>query len=216
MVDSIRRRITRTGGMHGGPVTLAHALVKLLYDGQHSRHRSTSAPPMRMSDPINLLLGFAFEKESASLRSRAALRLRVALQSGDRAPARARLLRRDESFERIFLEEAQRLLGESAFRARIAAAERTDDKIFLIISTLLDRLFVRYLARIRSNLSGDIVRTIKETIALVSSNLLVSLPYFVTYAHQSTDKLLDARRAQGLRPPAGREARSSSPTPSST
>jgi len=199
VVDSIRRRITRAGGMHGGPVTLAHALVKLLYDGQHSRHRSASAQPVRMSDPINLLLGFAFEKDSASLRSRAALRLRVALQSAVGRPL-ARLLRKDGSFERIFLDEAQQLLGEGEFRARIAASGSTDEKIFLIIRTLLDRLFLRYAARIRSNPSGDIVRTIKESIALVSSNVLVSLPYFVTHAHQSSDKLLtrDVRRAFDL------------------
>jgi glycosyltransferase involved in cell wall biosynthesis len=199
VVDSIRRRITRTGGMHGGPVTLAHALVKLLYDGQHSRKRSPSAQPVRMSGPINLLLGYAFQKDSASARSRAALRLRVALQGVLGRPL-ARLLRKDGAFERIFLEEAQGLLGERAFRARIAAAENTDDKIFLIIRTLLDRLFLRYAARIRSNLSGDIVRTLKETIALVSSNVLVSLPYFVTHAHQSSDKLLtrDVRRAFDL------------------
>jgi glycosyltransferase involved in cell wall biosynthesis len=199
VVDSIRRRTTRTGGMHGGPVTLAHALVKLLYDGQHSPHRTASAQPVRMSDPINLLLGFAFEKESATLRSRAALRLRVALQGMFGRPL-ARLLRRDGSFERIFLEEARQLLSEANFRARIAATELTDDKIFLIIRTLLDRLFVRYLARLRANPSGDIVRTIKEAIALVSSNLLVSLPYFITYGHQSADKLLsrDVRRAFDL------------------
>jgi glycosyltransferase involved in cell wall biosynthesis len=200
VIDSIRRRITRVGGLDGGPVTLAHALVKLLYDGQHSRHRTPGAQPVRMSDPINLLLGFAFEKESAPLLERAALRLRVALQRLIGRPW-ARLLRRDGSFEQIFLEEAQRLLGEGAIRARIAAAENTDDKIFLIISALLDRLFLRYAARIRENLSGDIVGTIKETIALVSSNLLVSLPYFVTYAHQNADKLLtrDVRRAFDLK-----------------
>src|SRR5262249_49611416 len=137
--------------------------------------------------------------ESATLRSRSALRLRVALQGLFGRPL-ARLLRSDESFERIFLDEAQGLLTERAFRAKLAAAEPTDAKIFLIISTLLDRLFVRYLARIRSHLSGDIVRTIKETIALISSNLLVSTPYFVTYAHQRTDKLLsrDVRRAFDL------------------
>src|SRR5262249_44377224 len=121
VIDSIRRRTTRTGGMHGGPVTLAHALVKLLYDGQHSEHRRASAQPMRMNGPINLLLGFAFEKESASLRSRAALRLRVALQRMFGRPL-ARMLKRDGAFERIFLEEAQRLLSEQSFRARIAAA----------------------------------------------------------------------------------------------
>lgn len=199
VVDSIRCRSTRTGGMHGGPVTLAHALVKLIYDGQHSRHRSPSATPVRMSDSINMLLGFAFEKESASLRSRVALRLRVVIQGVIGRPL-ARLLRREESFERIFLEEAQCLLMEADFRARIAATERTDDKIFLIISSLLDRLFVRYADRIRKNRSGDIVRTIKQSIALVSSNLLVSLPYFATYAHHGGDKLLtrDVRKAFDL------------------
>jgi glycosyltransferase involved in cell wall biosynthesis len=189
VVDSIRRRMTRTGGMHGGPLTLAHALVKLVYDGQHSPHRDTSAQPVRISDSVNLLLGFAFERDSASLRTRMSLRLHAMIKRALAGPM-SRVLGGEESFEKIFLEEAHRLLLDKDFRARIEAAPLTDDKIFLIISTLLDRLFVRYVARIRSNSSGDLVRTIKETIALVSSNLLVSLPYFVTYAHHSTDKLL--------------------------
>ena len=199
VVDSIRRRLTRPGGAHGGPVTLAHALVKLLYDGQHTRHRRAGAPSIRLSDPVNLLLGFAFERESQSRGARVALRLRAALQVAIRR-AFPHLGHSGTSFQRIFLEEAQRLLGESGFRARIAAAPRTDDKIFLIVSTLLDRLFLRYLGEIRSSVSGNLVGAIEAAVALVSSNLLVSLPYFVTHAHHSADKLLnrDVRRAFGL------------------
>ncbi|MFO0691545.1 MAG: glycosyltransferase [Myxococcota bacterium] len=198
VVDSIRRRTTSAEGMHGGPVTLAHALVKLVYDSQHSRHRAASAKPIRMSDPVNMLLEFAFGGRTSSTRSKLALRTRVALDAM-LGPIR-RSLGRPESFDRIFLDEARGLLSEASFRARIVATESTDDKIFLIISTLLDRLCVRYVTRIRENSSGDLVRTLKEAIALVSSNLLVSLPYFVTHAHHGGDKALtrDVRKAFDL------------------
>ncbi len=194
VIDSIRRRVTRVGGAHGGPVTLAHALVKLLYDGQHGRHRRAGAQPMRLNGPVNQLLAFAFEKDSTPLRERTALRLSVALQRAARPLAR--FASRDDSFERVLFDEAQGLLADPAFRSRVAAAARADDKIFRIISTLLDRLFARYVARIRSSLRGDLVRAIKETVALVSSNLLVSLPYFASYALHGSDKFLtrDVRR----------------------
>ena len=199
VIDAIRRRVTRAAGMHGGPVTLAHALVKLLYDGQHSRHRKSDAPPMRLSDPINQLLGFAFEKDSAPLAARAGRRARSLLRRAS-APL-VRRVRGADSFEAIFLEEADRLLGDPSFRKRIGAAQRADDKIFLVISTLLDRLFARYAARVRTALTGDVVRAIKESVALVSSNLLVSLPYFASHAIHSSDRLLtrDVRRAFELR-----------------
>ena len=198
VIDSIRRRTTRTGGMHGGPVTLAHALVKLVYDGQHSRHRKAGAARVRLSDPINQLLGFAFEKGEAPLRARLTRRARMVLRRA--AAPLVRRIQGDETFERIFLEEADRLLGEAAFRKRISAAESADRRIFLVISTLLDRLFVRYAARVRGALGGDVVRAIKETVALVSSNLLVSLPYFASHAVHSSDRLLirDVRRAFDL------------------
>jgi glycosyltransferase involved in cell wall biosynthesis len=201
LVAAIRRRHTRANGTHGGPITLAHALVKLLYDGQHSRHRSASAPPVRFSAPINRLLAFAFEKDPPSRAAQAALWLGAAVERAAR-PLASRI-RRDESFERVFHEEAQALLETREFRARLAAAESADDKIFLIISALLDRLFVRYLGRVRRALDGDLTRAIKETIALASSNLLVSLPYFATHAIHSSDKLLtrDVRRAFDLEQP---------------
>jgi glycosyltransferase involved in cell wall biosynthesis len=194
VIDSIRRRQTRAGGVHGGPVTLAHALVKLLYDGQRSRHRQPGATPLRLSGPINQLLAFAFEKESTPLRERVALRATAMLQRASRPLLR--LSRRSDSFERVLFDEAQAMLGDRGFRARVAGAARADDKIFLIISTLLDRLFARYAEHIRASVKGDIVRAIKETVALVSSNLLVSLPYFATYALHGSDRLLtrDIRR----------------------
>ena len=199
VIDSIRRFETKTAGMHGGPVTLAHALVKLIYDGQHSEHRNQQAQPVRMGDSVNLLLGFAFDKDSASRAPRLRMWLRTAIERL-LLDAFARLSGRGESFEQILLGEARGLLTDIGFRDKIAALELTDDKIFLIISSLLDRLFVRYADRIRHDRSGNVIKVVKEAVALISSNAMVSLPYFVSYAVSSTDKLLnrDVRKAFDL------------------
>ncbi|HYN40628.1 MAG TPA: hypothetical protein VE129_02535, partial [Thermoanaerobaculia bacterium] len=45
LIDAMRRRETRPGGVHGGPITLAHAMVKLLYEGSRSGRREPSRPP---------------------------------------------------------------------------------------------------------------------------------------------------------------------------
>ena len=59
---------------------------------------------------------------------------------------------------------------------------------------------IRYTQRIQDDRSGNIIKMIKEAIALISSNAIVSLPYFVSYAVSSTDKLLnrDVRKAFDL------------------
>lgn len=190
VIDSIRHKESAPAGIHGGPVTLAHALVKLIYDGQHSEQRAPDAAPILMGDSINLLLGFAFERDAAKSAPRLGGLFRVAL---DRLVAKpiGRFLGRSDTFEEILLGEARSLLTNSAFRTEIAAIELTDDKIFHIIRTLLDRLFIRYTDRLRTQHSGNVVAMIKEAITLVGSNVMVSLPYFVSYAHSSTDKLLD-------------------------
>lgn len=200
VIDSIRRFETTTDGMHGGPVTLAHALVKLLYDGQHSAHRDQNSQPVRMGDSVNLLLGFAFEQNSEPATPKLRMLFRMAMDRLILKPL-ARLGGHDETFEQILLGEARGLLTETGFRKRVSEVELTDDKIFLIISSLLDRLLIRYTHRIQHDHSGNVIKVIKEAIALVSSNAMVSLPYFVSYAVSSTDKLLnrDVRKAFDLR-----------------
>ncbi|MCA8968026.1 MAG: hypothetical protein KDC48_24305, partial [Planctomycetes bacterium] len=73
----------------------------------------------------------------------------------------------------------------------------TDEKIFTIIGTLLNRIFARYVQRLSGQESKSLIATVKELIAMVSSNLLVSLPYFLSYSHHSSDKLRlrDIRKA---------------------
>lgn len=195
LLDSIRQRRTRAGGEHGGPVTLAHAVVKLLFDAQHQDEGGGVA----IGGPLNVLLHEAFgAMDTLPLGRRLALRLRAAgTLLAERWDA---LTRRDPTFERTLLVQSRGLLQDADFRRRLEAAEGTDERIHLIISTLLNRIFVHYVDRIRSVDALDLFRTIKESIALVSSHVFVSLPYFLCYSTQSADKLLlrDARRAFDL------------------
>ena len=78
---------------------------------------------------------------------------------------------RHRPFEAILAAEARYLLGEPAFRRRIAQATKTDDRIFLVVSSLLNRIFQRYVERIREAPTMDLMRVVKELVALVSSNV---------------------------------------------
>ena len=82
------------------------------------------------------------------------------------------------------------LLGSRPFRSRLAACERTDDRIFMVVGNLVNRIFASYVERLRSARSLDLLKTIKELVALVASNVAVSLPYLLSYLHQSSDRLL--------------------------
>jgi glycosyltransferase involved in cell wall biosynthesis len=207
VIDAIRRRETRPGGAHGGPVTLAHAMLKLLYDGRLPKNRARSrgvtrrtaagapaaapaAPPTRsigIGGPVQDLLRLVFDGDSISAREKLWIAARSWLQG---LAARTFSRRRDGSvpFERILTGEVTGLLRDAAFRASLAAATRTDDRIFLVVSTLVNRIFGRYVARIGAADTDDVVRVIKEAVALVSSNVFVSLPYLLSYFHQSSDR----------------------------
>lgn len=188
LIDAIRGRSTRAGGEHGGPVTLAHAVVKLLFDGQYHGNDGQGGG-VAIGGPLNVLLHEAFGgMQDLSLKRRLALRLQAAgAVLGEKWAA---LTRRDPTFERTLIVQSRAMLEDARFCAELERAKGTDDRIHLIISTLLNRIFVHYVERIRGIDSLDLFRTIKETIALVSSHVFVSLPYFLCYSTQSSDKLL--------------------------
>lgn len=201
VIESIRGRTTRPGGGHGGPVTLAHAVVKLLYDGQFSQHKSSDTKSISMGGPINRLLSLAFDSKPTPRYAKFLLRLRATI--GAQLEARSRRRRcGDRAFEKILADEACALLSEPEFEARLARLG-VDEKIFTVISELTNRIFVRYAMRIREAGSTSLIRMIKECVALVSSNLFVSLPYFLSYSHQSSDRLLvrDVRKGFQLGEP---------------
>lgn len=195
LVDAIRRRGTNAAGAHGGPVTLAHAMVKLLYDGNQVRNQTEGSKTVSMGGPINDLLRFVFDSGGLRLHQKLAFQGRLWLQKFLDRHGRGRTAA-DRPFEKILAGEARRLLGDPTFRKSLAAAKRTDDRIFLVVSNLVNRIFQRYVARLQGAGSLDIVRVVKEVVALVSSNVFVSLPYLLSYLHQSSDRMLvrDVRR----------------------
>lgn len=199
LVDAMRARRTRPSGQHGGPVSLAHAVVKLLYDGEAQKERSTSSKSASLGGPLNSLLGYVFRSEALPLHQQLAFQAQ-ALFKGKVRRALPRRRPGDKSFERILEEEAFALIARPAFRRELAAVEKTDDKIFLVVSSLINQILIRYVDRIQEAASLNVVRLIKEVVALVSSNLFVSLPYFLAYSNQSADHLMvrDVRKSFGL------------------
>jgi glycosyltransferase involved in cell wall biosynthesis/predicted metal-dependent phosphoesterase TrpH len=202
LVDAIRGRKTTIAGSHGGPVTLAHAMVKLLYDGQ-SMGRTTAGPgasPVSMGGPINGLLRFVFDAGSMRLHQRIAFQGQLWWQ---KVMQQRRSRNSHRPFEAILGDEARALLGSPELRRQLAACARTDDRIFLVVSQLVNRIFRRYVARIRAAESMDLMRVVKELVALLASNVAVSLPYLLSYFHQSSDRLIvrDIRKRFGFDAP---------------
>ncbi|MBZ0150358.1 MAG: glycosyltransferase [Planctomycetes bacterium] len=200
LVDAIRARRTAPAGAHGGPVTLAHAMVKLMYDGSRLERRNDKGKGVGMGGPINTLLKFVFDRDSVRLRDKVAFQGRVWLQKLWQARAGRRRRVVDQPFEMILACEARALLADKQFKASLATAKRTDDRIFAVVSNLVNRIFQRYVARIAAAESLDMVRVIKEVVALVTSNVFVSLPYLLSYLHQSSDRMIvrDVRKRFGL------------------
>lgn len=197
LVLAIRRRQTRPCGAHGGPVTLAHSLLKLIHDG-HLR-REGSAGTLRLGGPARSLLRVAFVDDDP-LYVRIGLAAKTLVHRTIRqllpAPASA-------PFEAILDHEILALLADPEFRGRLAATAKTDDRIFLVVGTLINRVFVRYLANLRAAAGRSWIGAIKEAVALLSSHLFVSLPYLVAFLQQSSDGRIsrDVRKAFELGEP---------------
>jgi glycosyltransferase involved in cell wall biosynthesis len=188
LIDAVRRRETRPDGSHGGPITLAHSLLKLLYDG--SKRNSTGNGNSALIDgPIHTLLQLVFdsgpETMTERIRRKARLLRRMLFARWDTKVAGLGL-----SFEKVLECEVGVLLGNAQFRATLASRQSTDDRIFLVISTLINRIFARYLSNLKKQRGLNLVAGIKELVALVSSNLFVSMPYLVAFLQQASDCLV--------------------------
>jgi len=208
LVASMRAHTTRPGGQHGGPIVLAHALMKLLHDGARRERRTPEGPLSRLTGgrislarlappgPIDTLLGLVFEPDGGDVIRKATLAARAFLHRHV-----LRTNRLGVPFEQHLEAEAYRLLSERDFVARLEdPALTTDDRIFLVVSTLVDRIFVRYVDNIRAAGMQDPFGAVKDLVALGASTLFVSLPYFVSYFTQSADSVVATavRESSGL------------------
>jgi glycosyltransferase involved in cell wall biosynthesis len=188
LIHAIRYRETSPDGAHGGPITLAHAIVKLMHDHQFETQYKTDVKTIQMEGPLNTLLQYAFDSGSMSLIKKINFKLH-SLEK--KLLARFTLFfDNDQKFESILSQLALELISNKTFQKEIAEMQKTDDKIFMIISRLLNRIFLIYIDRIQRSNSYGFIKTIKEIVALLSSNLFVSLPYLVSYFQQTSDSIL--------------------------
>jgi glycosyltransferase involved in cell wall biosynthesis len=199
LVDELRARRTRPGGAHGGPITLAHALLKLLYDGGEKRRKEGSDTAIGLAGPTRSLLRVVFDTQQESDVDRLLLRARLWIE----ARIAALTPNRPRTFEQMLHAEMNGLITDASFRARLGSTEGTDDRIFLVIGTLLNRMFSSYLGHFQRSARGNVVDAIKALVAMVASNVFVSLPYFVSFLQQSSDSLIarDVRKAFKLASP---------------
>ena len=202
LIDCVRKRETFPEGSHGGPITLAHSLLKLLYDGSKKTTAGKNSS-MVLDRSIHSLLQLVFDSEpesmSEKLRRKAAWLRRIALGNWG-----AGVDGLGVPFERILECEVAALLASADFRARLASQQTADDRIFLVISTLVNRIFARYLSNLRKERGLNFVAGIKELVALVSSNVFVSMPYLVAFLQQASDCLVvrEVRKSfQFIEPP---------------
>ncbi len=199
VIASIRRRETRPAGAHGGPVTLAHSVLKLLYDGTSKRKAPTPGKSLTIGGPIHALLALVFDSAEQTRLDQAVFTAKAWFLRSVQ-PRLAELRGKGEPFEVIFESEAYALLTDPAFRRALDETSRTDDRIYLVVGTLLNRIFARYVRNLQRAGALNLVDMIKEVVALVASNVFVSLPYLMSFVTQSSDCLIarDVRRAFGL------------------
>ena len=186
LIDAVRRRESRPDGAHGGPVTLAHSVLKLLYDGSKKRAAGKSKP--LIDGPIHSLLQLVFDSEPESMPEKIRRKMAWFRQMASGYWVRVEGL--GVPFEKVLGSEVRQLLASQEFRAALANRQTTDDRIFLVISTLINRIFARYLSNLKKERGLNLVAAIKEMVALVSSNLFVSMPYMIAFLQQASDCLV--------------------------
>jgi glycosyltransferase involved in cell wall biosynthesis/predicted metal-dependent phosphoesterase TrpH len=210
-IAALRNRTSRPGGAHGGPIALAHSILKLLYlrskqgappvPGSAVPVKTTSktqkAPSIGLPVAFASLLSFVFRDEELTLRQRLTLKVQM-MTEGMKRNRHARL---GQSFEALVTQEIYGLLAEPGFQKSLENAElTTDERIFLVVSSLINRVFARYVDNVRRAGASNLVDVIREVVALCASNLFVSLPYFAAFLAQSSDAHVsgEVREAFGL------------------
>jgi glycosyltransferase involved in cell wall biosynthesis len=199
LIDAMRARTTRAGGIHGGPVTLANALLKLMYSGS----QQPAAPGKRVAGvsvrgPVLALLKLVFDSDTGGWGDKVAFQAkRVWWRLTQATPGAPKI---GIEFEQLLETEVYRLLDDAPFLARLRAINETDDRIFLVVTTLVNRIFVHYIRALQSAGRANIVSVIKEIVTLASSTLFVSLPYLISFLQQASDSQIsrDVRRAFDL------------------
>ena len=161
--------------------------------------RTRTKKTLSVSGPISGLFRMVFDEDRVSMPERVIFRGKASFTATCRAPPPAARGRR--AVRGHLRVRGVRLLADLAFREGAGGTAKTDDRIFLVVGTLLNRIFARYVTEPRSaRRELNIVYFVKQLVALVASNCSSSLP--VPRCRSSAELRLPhrARRAQELRP----------------
>jgi glycosyltransferase involved in cell wall biosynthesis len=213
LVETIRERRTGISGAHGGPLTIAHSVIKLLYEGGDRRVVATAASAsgtkvdtskgsprsLALSGPLQSLLRMVFQGDSLSRLDRLHFALRRAALNLPWKPAPSA----HDPFEAVLERCIHDLIADPTVADELARLTHPDDRIFFVIKSLVYRVFTTYLDGFRSESGRDLIGAIKQLVALMASNVMVSLPYLLAFTQQSADGLIarDVRKAFGLKEP---------------
>ena len=167
-----RARATRDSGAHGGPITIAHSVLKLLYEGgqrqAHKGRRKFSARNGR--GPLRTVRGVRRRPVECARKDCVPVallqhRLRPARQAHAWRPSR-----------RFWTNKSTRCCAMPGFRAALANAADTDARIFLVIKTLVHQLFVHYVESLKHAGPQGLIPAIRESAALVCSQFCFASP----------------------------------------
>src|SRR5262249_31285930 len=148
VVQSIRRRTTRTAGQYGGPITLAHSILKLLYDGSQRRQTTrTATPGVKVGGAFESVLRLVFDRDSGRRVERLKIEAKRVYHKLAREWTGGGAL--GVTFEAVLESEVYALLSEHGFRERVKTAVEADERMFLVVGTLINRILRRYADNIR-------------------------------------------------------------------
>jgi glycosyltransferase involved in cell wall biosynthesis len=194
LIDAIRQRRTQPGGAYGGPITLANGVLKLLYDGSKQRNRAFVGGPDKASvaikGPVHTLLQLVFQSGKRKQMDKlvfAGKRLVHQLAAKFQSVTGVGGL---PSFEEMLEHEVYELLSDSTFRHQLSATSGLDDRIYLVVGTLINRLFKRYANGLMKGGATNLIGAIKQVVALVGSSIFVSLPYLLSFSRYTSDSLM--------------------------
>jgi glycosyltransferase involved in cell wall biosynthesis len=190
LIEAIRQRRTEPGGAYGGPITLANGVLKLLYDGSKQRNQANGGKPnVAIKGPVHTLLQLVFQSGRRKQQDKLMFALRrFAHRVGEAwRGADGNDLR---TFEEMFEREVYGLLSDTEFRRQLSATGGLDDRIYLVVGTLINRLFRRYAESLMKGGASNLIGAIKQLVALAASSVFVSLPYLVAFSRYTSDSLL--------------------------
>ena len=112
---------------------------------------------MLLDGPIHSLLQLVFDSEPESMPEKIRRKARVAAPDACLAAGARAVDGLGVPFEKMLESEVGALLASPEFRATLACRQTTDDRIFLVISTLINRIFARYVSNLKKERGLNLV-----------------------------------------------------------